>query len=206
MAGSHAPKAGAPAASTSSRATAPRLLRRYHDEIKPKLRERLGLGNDYALPKLTKITLSMGLGKAIENKKLLETAATSLSQIAGQKAVVTVAKKSVASWKVREGMTVGAKVTLRGARAYEFLDRLISVVIPRIRDFRGLPSKLDGRGSYNMGLAEQTVFPEIDMEKVDAAQGLNIAISMSGGTDEGGRALLEEFGFPFVREEDSDRG
>ena len=182
------------------------MLRRYHDEIKPRLREKLGIDNDYALPKLTKITLSMGLGKAIENKKLLETATISLSQIAGQKAVVTVAKKSVASWKVREGMTVGAKVTLRGARAYEFLDRLISVVIPRIRDFRGLPSKLDGRGSYNMGLAEQTVFPEIDMEKVDAAQGLNIAISMSGGTDEGGRALLEEFGFPFVREEASSRG
>lgn len=203
---SNTPDAASAAASVSSRASAPRLLRRYHDEIKPRLRERLGLDNDYALPKLTKITLSMGLGKAIENKKLLETAATSLSQIAGQKAVVTVAKKSVASWKVREGMTVGAKVTLRGARAYEFLDRLISVVIPRIRDFRGLPSKLDGRGSYNMGLAEQTVFPEIDMEKVDAAQGLNIAISMSGGTDEGGRALLEEFGFPFVREEDSSRG
>ncbi len=197
---------GAEKSAAPTRANAPRMLRRYHDEIKPRLREKLGIDNDYALPKLTKITLSMGLGKAIENKKLLETATISLSQIAGQKAVVTVAKKSVASWKVREGMTVGAKVTLRGARAYEFLDRLISVVIPRIRDFRGLPSKLDGRGSYNMGLAEQTVFPEIDMEKVDAAQGLNIAISMSGGTDEGGRALLEEFGFPFVREEASSRG
>lgn len=205
------PKPASPSApkgppKVADRTKAPRLLRRYHDEIKPRLRDRLKLDNDHALPKLTKITLSMGLGKAIENKKLLETATTSLSQIAGQKAVVTLAKKSVASWKVREGMTVGAKVTLRGARAYEFLDRLISVVIPRIRDFRGLPSKLDGRGSYNMGLAEQTVFPEIDLEKVDAAQGLNIAISMSGGTDEGGRALLEEFGFPFVREEASTRG
>lgn len=191
---------------TSSRAKAPRMLRRYHDEIRPRLKARLGISNDFAVPKLVKITISMGLGRAIENKKLLETATAGLSQIAGQKAVVTVAKRSVASWKVREGMTVGAKVTLRGARAYEFLDRLISVVIPRIRDFRGLPSKLDGRGSYNMGLAEQTVFPEIDLEKVDAAQGLNIAISMSGGTDEGGRALLEEFGFPFVREEESSRG
>lgn len=198
--------AAAPAAAVSSRASAPRMLRRYHDEIKPRLRERLKIDNDFALPKLTKITLSMGLGRAIENKKLLETAVVGLSQIAGQKAVVTLAKKSVAQWKVREGMTVGAKVTLRGARAYEFLDRLISVVIPRIRDFRGLPSKLDGRGSYNMGLAEQTVFPEIDLEKIDAAQGLNIAISMSGGTDEGGRALLEEFGFPFIREEVSSRG
>lgn len=198
--------APAPTPASAGARKAPRLLRRYHDEIKPRLRERLKISNDHALPKLTKITLSMGLGRAIENKKLLETATAGLSQIAGQKAVVTVAKKSVASWKVREGMSVGAKVTLRGARAYEFLDRLVSVVIPRIRDFRGLPSRLDGRGSYNMGLAEQTVFPEIDLEKIDAAQGLNIAISMSGGTDEGGRALLEEFGFPFIREEASSRG
>ena len=135
-----------------------------------------------------------------------ETATASLTQIAGQKAVTTLATKSVASWHVRAGMPVGAKVTLRGHRAYEFLDRLISVVIPRIRDFRGLPRRFDGRGNYSMGLAEQTVFPEIDLEKVEGVQGLNITISISGGSDDAGRALLEEFGFPFVREEGAVRG
>ncbi len=185
----------------------PRLLERYRTEVVPRLKERLKIANDLALPRLSKITLSMGVGAAVENKKVIDSAVASLSLLAGQKAVVTLAKQSVASWKVREGMPIGAKVTLRGARAYEFLDRLISVVIPRIRDFRGLPRKLDGRGSYNMGLAEQTVFPEIDLEKLEAgAMGLNIAITMSGGSDEGGRALLEEFGFPFEREEVSVRG
>jgi len=185
----------------------PRLLERYRSEVVPRLKERLKIANDHALPRLSKITLSMGVGAAVENKKVIDSAVASLSLLAGQKAVVTLAKQSVASWKVREGMPIGAKVTLRGARAYEFLDRLISVVIPRIRDFRGLPRKLDGRGSYNMGLAEQTVFPEIDLEKLEAgAMGLNIAITMSGGSDEGGRALLEEFGFPFEREEVSVRG
>ncbi len=185
----------------------PRLLERYRSEVVPRLKERLKIQNVLALPRLSKITLSMGVGAAVENKKVIDSAVASLSLLAGQKAVVTLAKQSVASWKVREGMPIGAKVTLRGARAYEFLDRLISVVIPRIRDFRGLPRKLDGRGSYNMGLAEQTVFPEIDLEKLEAgAMGLNIAITMSGGSDEGGRALLEEFGFPFEREEVSVRG
>jgi large subunit ribosomal protein L5 len=187
-------------------AAPPRLLERYRKDIRPKLRERLKVGNDLALPRLQKITLSMGVGKAIENKKLLETATASLAQIAGQKAVVTKSKKSVAQWKVREGMAIGAKVTLRGARAYEFLDRLISVVIPRIRDFRGLPRKLDGRGGYSMGLAEQTVFPEIELDKLDTVQGLNITISISGGSDQASRALLEEFGFPFEREEVATRG
>jgi large subunit ribosomal protein L5 len=185
---------------------APRLLERYRSDATPRLKQRLKQENVYALPKLRKVTLSMGLGKAIENKKLLETAVASLTQIAGQKAIVTKAKKSVASWHVREGMDVGAKVTLRGARAYEFLDRLIAVVIPRIRDFRGLPASFDGRGGYNMGLAEQTVFPEIDMDKVEGVQGLNISIDISGGSDEASRALLEEFGFPFVREEAKARG
>jgi large subunit ribosomal protein L5 len=183
-----------------------RMKERYKAEIRPRLKERLKLSNDLAVPRLRKITLSMGVGKAVENKKLLETAAEQLTQIAGQKAVVTLAKKSVSQWKVREGMPIGAKVTLRGARAYEFLDRLISVVIPRIRDFRGLPKTFDGRGNYNLGLAEQTVFPEIDLDKVEATQGLNIAITMSGGSDEGGRALLEEFGFPFEHEEVKARG
>jgi large subunit ribosomal protein L5 len=185
----------------------PRLLERYRTEIRPRLMQRLGVDNVFALPRLQKITLSMGVGKGIENKKLLETAVATLTSISGQKAVLTQARVSVASWKVREGMTVGARVTLRGSQAYEFLDRLISVVIPRIRDFRGLPSRLDGRGNYSMGLAEQTVFPEIDLEKLDGnVQGLNITMTFTGGSDEASRALLEEFGFPFVREEVTTRG
>ena len=184
----------------------PRLLERYRKDVVPKLKARLKATNDLALPKLQKITLSMGLGKALENKKLLEASTAALTQIAGQKAVPTLSRKSVSQWKLREGMTVGAKVTLRGARAYEFLDRLISVVIPRIRDFRGLPRTFDGRGNYSMGLAEQTVFPEIELDKVEGTQGLNISITISGGSDEAGRALLEEFGFPFAREEGTRRG
>jgi large subunit ribosomal protein L5 len=181
-----------------------RLQERYAKEVRPRLRERLRLENDLEVPRLQKITLSMGVGDAVENKKVLETAVASLTRIAGQKAVVTLARKSVSQWKVRAGMPIGAKVTLRGARAYEFLDRLISVVIPRIRDFRGLPKKLDGRGNYNLGLAEQTVFPEID--PTEAAQGLNISISFSGRDDAASTALLEEFGFPFVRREEKARG
>jgi large subunit ribosomal protein L5 len=185
---------------------APRLLERYRDEIRPRLRERLKLDNDLAIPRIQKITLSMGVGKAIDNKKILESAAASLTLIAGQKAVLTKSRKSVAHWKLREGMQIGAKATLRGPRAYEFFDRLISVVIPRIRDFRGLPRKLDGRGGYSMGLGELTVFPEIESDKLETQQGMNITISMSGGSDEASRALLEEFGFPFAREEVPSRG
>ena len=183
-----------------------RMREKYKTEIRPRLKARLKLDNDLAVPRLQKITLSMGVGKAAENKKLVETASAALTLIAGQKSVVTLAKKSVSQWKVREGMPIGAKVTLRGARAYEFLDRLISVVIPRIRDFRGLPKTFDGRGNYNMGLAEQTVFPEIDLDKIETQQGLNIAITMTGGSDAGAKALLEEFGFPFEHEEVKARG
>lgn len=187
--------------------SAPRLLERYRTEVRPKLKQRLRIDNEFALPRLQKVTLSMGVGKAIDNKKLLDIAVATLTAIAGQKAIVTEAKSSVASWKLREGMAVGAKVTLRGARAYEFLDRLISVVIPRIRDLRGLPRTLDGRGNYSMGLAEATVFPEIDLEKLEGASvGLNITMSFTGGSDEASRALLEELGFPFVREEGVARG
>lgn len=184
----------------------PRLLDKYRTEIRPKLQARLKLTNLLALPRLQKITLSMGVGNAVENKKLVDAAAASLTQIAGQKAVVTLASTSVASWKVREGMPIGAKVTLRGTRAYEFLDRLISVVIPRIRDFRGCKSRLDGRGNYSLGIAEQTVFPEIDVEKTEGLSGLNVTMTFSGGSDAASRALLEEFGFPFVREEVGTRG
>jgi large subunit ribosomal protein L5 len=184
----------------------PRLLERYRKEIRPKLRTRLSLTNDLALPRVQKITLSMGVGGAVENKKLVDAAAASLTTIAGQKAVTTLARISVASWKVREGMPIGAKVTLRGTKAYEFLDRLISVVIPRIRDFRGCPTKFDGRGNYSLGIAEQTVFPEIDIDKTEGLPGLNVTITMAGGSDAASRALLEEFGFPFEHPEAAHRG
>jgi large subunit ribosomal protein L5 len=194
--------AGAPA---STRRT-PRLLERYRKEIRPKLRSRLKVENDLALPRIQKITLSMGVGGAVENKKLVDAAAASLTNISGQKAVVTEARVSVASWKVREGMPIGAKVTLRGSRCYEFLDRLISVVIPRIRDFRGMPTRFDGRGNYSLGIAEQTVFPEIDIDKTEGLAGLNVTITIAGGSDARSRALLEEFGFPFAHPEAAARG
>lgn len=184
----------------------PRLLQRYRDEVVPRLATRLSEPNRLALPRLVKVTVSMGVGNAIENKKLVESAAQNLATIAGQRAVVTVARRSVASWKLREGMPIGAKVTLRGVRAYEFLDRLISVVIPRIRDFRGCPSKLDGRGNYSLGISELTVFPELDVDKIEGLTGLNVTLTFTGGSDTASRALLEEFGFPFVREEVVTRG
>jgi large subunit ribosomal protein L5 len=198
-----APSSPAPAAATRRQ---PRLLEKYRNEIRPRLRERLKVTNDLAIPRLGKITLSMGVGDAVENKKLVDAAAHSLTVIAGQKAVTTDARISVASWKVRQGMPIGAKVTLRGRRAYEFLDRLISVVIPRIRDFRGCKTKLDGRGNYSLGIVEQTVFPEIDIDKTEGLAGLNVTISMTGGSDKNSRALLEEFGFPFAHEEGPARG
>jgi large subunit ribosomal protein L5 len=178
-----------------------RLRELYEKQVVPKLMERLGAKNRLALPRLKKITISCGVGKAKDNKKHLETAQEILSRISGQKPVVTRARVSVAQFKLREGMPIGVKVTLRGERAYEFLDRLISVVIPRIRDFRGLAARFDGRGSYNMGIAEQSVFPEIDSDLLDTQQGMNIAITISGGSDEASRALLEGFSFPFRREE-----
>lgn len=184
----------------------PRLLDRYRKDVRPRLRDRLKKDNDLALPRLRKITLSMGVGSAIENKKLVEAAAASLTTISGQKAVVTQARRSVASWKLREGMPIGAKVTLSGSRAWEFLDRLISVVIPRIRDFRGCPARFDGRGNYSLGIAEQTVFPEIDIDKTEGLAGLNVTMTISGGSDAASRALLEEFGFPFAKEEAGNRG
>ena len=178
-----------------------RLREHYRTHVRAALAKRLGASNALALPRLVKVTVSCGVGKAKENKKALETAVNILTRITGQKAVATLSKKSVAQFKLREGMPIGAMVTLRGDRAYEFLDRLINVVIPRIRDFRGLPRRLDGRGNYNMGLAEQTVFPEVDGELVDTPQGMNIAICMTGGSDDASAALLEEFSFPFRREE-----
>ena len=174
-----------------------RLQEYYRETVVPRLREELGVKNVMEIPRITKITLNMGLGEAIGNKKVLESAADDLSRISGQKPVITKARKSVANFKVREGWPIGCKVTLRRERMYEFLDRLISVAIPRIRDFRGLsPRAFDGRGNYSMGVREQIVFPEIDYDKVDAIRGLDVTITTSARNDEQARALLKAFNFP----------
>lgn len=175
-----------------------RLESVYKESVSPALHEKFGYSSSMAIPKLTKITLNMGLGEAIGDKKVLEAATKDMAQIAGQKPIVTNARKSEAGFKIREGWPIGCKVTLRGAHMYEFLDRLINVAIPRIRDFRGLSAKaFDGQGNYNMGVREQTIFPEIDFDKIDAIRGLDIAITTTARTDEEGRALLEGFNFPF---------
>ena len=174
-----------------------RLLEKYKTEIAPKLQEEFAFKSAMEIPRITKITLNMGLGEAVANKNVLQSAAADLEKISGQKPVITKAKKSEAVFKIREGWPIGAKVTMRRTRMYEFLDRLISVAIPRIRDFRGLPNKsFDGRGNYSFGLKEQIVFPEIDYDNVDALRGLDICITTSAKTDEAAAALLREFNFP----------
>jgi large subunit ribosomal protein L5 len=178
----------------------PRLLEKYRKDIVPQMKERFGYKNDHQVPRLDKITLSMGVGKAIENQKRIEAAQKELAKIAGQKPLVTRAKKSIAGFKLRQGMSIGVKATLRGPRMYEFFDRLISLVIPRIRDFRGLsPRAFDGRGNYSMGLSEQIVFPEISIDEVEFVQGLNVTISMRNSSDEESLVLLDLFGLPFRR-------
>lgn len=175
-----------------------RLKEFYKAEVAPKLQQELGLDNVMAVPRITKITLNMGVGEALGDKKILEHAVSNLEQIAGQKVVVTKARKSIAGFKVREGWPIGCKVTLRSDRMYEFLDRLISISIPRIRDFRGMsPKSFDGRGNYSMGVTEQIIFPEIDYDKIDTIRGLDIAISTTASNDDHGRALLRAFNFPF---------
>ena len=181
-----------------------RLRTMYETDVKAKLMERLGLDNPMALPRLEKITVSCGVGKAKDSKKLLQDAVEILTRVTGQKAVVTKAKRPIAQFKLREGMPVGCMVTLRGDRAFEFLDRLISVVIPRIRDFRGLPRTVDGQGNYNMGIAEQSVFPEIGTDLLESPQGMNIAITIRNGGKGAGVALLEAYRFPFRRDRFSD--
>jgi large subunit ribosomal protein L5 len=174
-----------------------RLQEFYHKEVVPQLMKQLGLKNPMAVPRITKVTLNMGVGEALADKKVLESAMGDLAKIAGQKPVPTKARVSVASFKVRDGVPIGCKVTLRNERMYEFLDRLISVAIPRIRDFRGVPRRaFDGRGNYNMGIKEQIIFPEINYDQVDAIRGLDIAITTTARSDEHGRALLEAFKFP----------
>jgi large subunit ribosomal protein L5 len=186
-----------------STATLPRLQQRYQEEIVPALKESLGRTNPHALPKLEKIVVSMGVGSAISDKKHIDEAVSALSEMTGQKAVVCKARKSVAAFRLREGMGIGAKVTLRGSRMYEFLDRLISLVLPRVRDFRGCKENaFDGRGNYSLGLTEQLVFPELNPDKYTRPQGLNIAICCSGGSDKESRELLQQFGFPFRRPEE----
>ena len=186
-------------ASTSQR---PRLKVRYDTEVRVKLQESLGLANIMMVPRLEKIVINMGVGRATQQQSLLEGAVRDLTIISGQKPLVTRAKKSIAGFKLREGNAIGAKVTLRGDRMWEFFDRLISLAIPRIRDFRGLsPTSFDGRGNYTFGVTEQLIFPEIDYDKVDQPRGMDITIVTTASSDAEGRALLDAYGFPFRRSE-----
>ena len=179
----------------------PRLKQRYDAELRAQLKDTLGLGNIMEAPRLEKIVLNMGVGAATDNARLLEGAITDLTIITGQKPQVTRAKKSIAGFKLRAGNAIGAKVTLRGDRMWEFFDRLISLAIPRVRDFRGLnPNSFDGRGNYSFGVTEQLIFPEIDYDKIDTTRGMDITIVTTARTDAEGRALLGAFGFPFRRE------
>jgi len=174
-----------------------RLREVYQSEIMPKLREELECKNVMEVPRITKVTLNMGLGEALTDKKILESAMRDMEAIAGQKPIVCKARKSVAGFKVREGWPIGCKVTLRSDRMYEFLDRLVSIAIPRIRDFRGIsPKQFDGRGNFSMGVNEQIIFPEIDYDKIDKIRGMDIAISTTARNDDEGRALLRAFNFP----------
>ena len=177
---------------------AARLRERYAKEIAPAIAKEFGIKNVMAIPKLEKIVVNMGMGEAIGNAKILDTAADELTAIVGQKPVITKAKKSIASFKLRQGMAIGTMVTLRGDRMYEFLDRLISVALPRVRDFRGVSGKaFDGRGNYTLGVREQLIFPEIDFNKVDKLRGMNISIVTTARNDEQARALLKGLGMPF---------
>jgi large subunit ribosomal protein L5 len=186
---------------TDSALSRARLKTTYEDEIRPKLQEEFGYRSSMQHPRLEKITLSMGVGEAKTNSKALDEALEQMAIIAGQRPSVTRARKSIAQFKLREGMAIGCKVTLRGNRMWEFLDRLTSVALPRIRDFRGInPDGFDGRGNYNLGLREQTIFPEIDYDNVDAVRGLNVTITTTAVTDEEGRALLRHLGMPFRAE------
>jgi large subunit ribosomal protein L5 len=181
----------------TSRDTA-RLHDRYYKEVRPALMKELGIENPMAAPKLEKIIVNMGVGEATQNAKLIDPAATEIGQITGQKPVVTKARKSIAAFKVREGMPIGVMVTLRGDRMYEFFDRLVNVALPRVRDFRGVPTKsFDGRGNFTLGVRDQLIFPEIDYAKVEKLKGMNITIVTSAGSDDHARVLLKHMGMPF---------
>ena len=175
-----------------------RLKERYEKEVAPALKKEFGYANVMAIPKISKVVINMGLGEATSNAKIVDVASDELSRIAGQKATVRRAKKSIAAFKVREGMAVGAMVTLRGERMYEFLDRLVSIALPRVRDFKGISGKgFDGRGNYTLGLRDQILFPEIDYMKVDKARGMNVSVVTTAKTDEEARKLLQLIGLPF---------
>ena len=177
---------------------AARLKERYHKEVAPAIAKEFGITNPMAIPRVQKVVLNMGMGEAIANAKILDTAVDELRSITGQKPVVTKAKKSIASFKLRQGMPIGVMVTLRGDRMYEFLDRLVSIALPRVRDFRGVsPKAFDGRGNYTIGVREQLIFPEIDFNKVDKLRGMNISIITTARNDEQARALLKGLGMPF---------
>ena len=175
-----------------------RLKDKYKNEIAPAIAKEFGIENPMAIPKIEKVVVNMGMGEAIANAKVLDTAVDELRSVTGQKPVITKAKKSIAAFKLRQGMNIGAMVTLRGDRMYEFLDRLISVALPRVRDFRGISAKaFDGRGNYTLGVREQLIFPEIDFNKVDKTRGMNISIVTTAKTDEQARSLLKALGMPF---------
>jgi len=179
---------------------APRFKEKYQTEVVPALMERFGYANVHQVPKLEKIVVNMGVGGATQDAKLLESAVSDLTIITGQKPAITRAKKSIASFKLRQGMAIGAKVTLRGDRMWEFFDRLLSTALPRIRDFRGVSAKaFDGRGNYSLGVSEQLIFPEIDYDKVDKIRGMDITFVTTAKTDEECKVLLEQFGFPFKK-------
>ena len=179
---------------------AARLKEKYQTEVRKKLQDQFGIKNPMAVPKVEKVVLNMGMGEAISNAKILDSAVDELGQITGQKPIITKAKKSIASFKLREGQSIGAMVTLRGEKMYEFLDRLISTALPRVRDFRGVPSKsFDGRGNYTLGIRDHVIFPEIDVAKIDKSKGMNITIVTTAKNDEQARFLLRELGMPFGR-------
>jgi large subunit ribosomal protein L5 len=179
---------------------AARLKEKYMTEVRKKIQDQFGIKNPMAVPKVEKVVLNMGMGEAISNAKVLDSAVEELGQITGQKPIITKAKKSIASFKLREGQAIGAMVTLRGEKMYEFLDRLISTALPRVRDFRGVPSKsFDGRGNYTLGIRDHLIFPEIDITKVDKAKGMNITIVTNAKDDDQARFLLRELGLPFTK-------
>ena len=179
---------------------AARLKEKYQKEVRQKLQEQFGIKNPMAVPKIEKVVLNMGMGEAISNAKILDSAVDELGQITGQKPIITKAKKSIASFKLREGQAIGTMVTLRGEKMYEFLDRLISTALPRVRDFRGVPSKsFDGRGNYTLGVRDHLIFPEIDITKVDKSKGMNITIVTNAKDDDQARFLLRELGLPFTK-------
>jgi large subunit ribosomal protein L5 len=191
--------AKAPAAVPVRTATPPRLKTLFEEKVRPEVMKQFGISNQMAAPRIEKVVLNIGLGEASRNIKLLDAAVEELTAIAGQRPTITRAKKSIAAFKLREGMPIGARVTLRGDRMWDFLDRLISIALPRVRDFRGVPKKsFDGRGNYTLGIKDQLIFPEIDLNKVETTKGMNITITTTAGNDERAMFLLRELGMPFV--------